>query len=97
MSADTQKAASLDSTASRTRTRHLAAGFETDLEGLDGLKAMGLGPKQYARRNSFFVSKTSEKASAQKWSSPVQDCDGCGRRGCKAVAAAGMSENGLKC
>jgi hypothetical protein len=41
------------------RTRHLAAGFETDLEaGPDGLKAMELGPKQYARRNSFFVSKT---------------------------------------
>ena len=53
------------------RTKHVRAGFEA---GLEGLKAMEIGAKQYDKEGTlFWTSKRKKKSSAQKWASPVQD------------------------
>ena len=47
------------------RIKHLGAGFEASFKaGLEGLKAMDIGEKQYDKEG---------EAGAQKWASPVQD------------------------
>jgi hypothetical protein len=45
------------------RTKHVRAGFEA---GLEGLKAVEIGAKQYYKEASFLDLKTYEKAGGQK-------------------------------
>ena len=55
------------------RTKHVRAGFKAGFEpGLEGLKAMEIGAKQYNKEGSlFWTSKPEKKAGAQKLASPV--------------------------
>ena len=51
------------------RTKHVRAGFAA---GLEGLKAMEIGAKQYDKEGALFsTSKRKKKHGAQKWASPV--------------------------
>ena len=49
------------------RTNHLGAGFEAGLEtGLEGLKAVEIGAKQYHKEGGFFWSSKRKKKQARK-------------------------------
>ena len=66
------------------RTKHVRAGFEA---GLEGLKAMEIGAKQYDKEGTlFWISKRKKKQARKKWTSPVQDSS----RSCLQVKSASI-------